>query len=79
MRNMRVYRVKVVLNARCFMYFPLAFHLPLQKPRILKKGQKSNIFGYSERPKKLGGTPRGRIVIFSKTPRLKVSPQKQGQ
>ena len=79
MRNMRVYTVKVVLNASCFMYFPLAFHLPLQKPRIWKKGQKSGIFGYSGGPKKLGGTPRGRIIIFSKTPRLKVSPQKKGQ
>ena len=69
MRNMKVYRVKVVLNARCFMYFPLTFHLALQKPPILKKGQKSGIFGYSRGPKTLGGTPRGKIINFSKTHR----------
>ena len=57
MRNMRVYTVKVVLNASCFMYFPLAFHLPLQKPRNFKKGQNPVFLDIQGGLKNSGGPP----------------------
>ena len=65
MGNMRVQEVKVLLNASSFVTFPLAFHLPLQKPPLLKSAKYSVIFAYSGGQMTAGGTARGKNFFLS--------------